>query len=172
MFPLTPATNSPLDEETAANYIADNQLSADALKWQKNRDGKQAIIMSEEQWELVQTVDMQMFYDTGRGYADLGLDNIFTFDDDGNMLPTLDRTWLSINGQVVAYYHTETLEKGSGQYSITGYVPVLLNGKDAHLILVFDHENEQGYVAGVSYDYNQDVTETTQIGRASCRERV
>ena len=109
---------------------------------------------------LVQTVDMQMYYDTGHGYADLGLDNVFEFDDDGNLLPTLDRTWLALDGQLVSYYHTETLEKGNDEYSITGYVPVLLNGDKAHLILVFDNENEQGYVAGVSYDYDEDVTET------------
>ncbi|MBQ6495599.1 MAG: peptidase C11 [Firmicutes bacterium] len=153
-------TDGDLDAESVAKYISENQLTAEDLVWQKNADGEQAIILSEDQWSLVQTVDMQMYYDTGHGYADLGLDNVFEFDDDGNLLPTLDRTWLALDGQLVSYYHTETLEKGNDEYSITGYVPVLLNGDKAHLILVFDNENEQGYVAGVSYDYDEDVTET------------
>ena len=149
-----------LDAEEVSKYISDNQLSADALKWQQNSNGDPAIILSEDQWGLVQTVDMQMFYDTGHGYANLGLDNIFEFDEDGNMLPSLEKTWLSLNGQLVSYYHTETLERGNDQYSITGYVPVLLNGEKAHLILVFDNNNEAGYVAGVSYDYDKKVTYT------------
>ena len=153
-------TNGSLDAETVASYVTENQLSADALVWQKNDDGDLSIILTEDQWDLVETVDMQMFYDTGHGYAELGLDNIFDFDDDGNLLPRLDRTWLALDGQLVPYYHTETLEKGNDEYSITGYVPVLLNGDDAHLILVFDNENEQGYVAGVSYDYDEEITET------------
>ncbi len=163
-------TKGPLDAETAASYIVNNQFDPSALKWQENSEGKLAIMLSEDQWDLIQTVDMQMFYDTGRGYADLGLDNIFEFDDDGNLLPNLDRTWLSINGRLVEYYHTETVEKGDDRYSITGYVPVLLNGEDAHLILVFDNDNEQGYVAGVSYDYDEAVTETAAKALPSLKE--
>ncbi|MBQ6496530.1 MAG: peptidase C11 [Firmicutes bacterium] len=153
-------SNGPLDAETAAEYVTNNRLSADAFQWQKNADGELAIILTEDQWNLIETADMQMFYDTGHGYADLGLDNVFSFDDDGNLLPALDRTWLALDGQLVAYYHTETLEKGNDEYSITGYVPVLLNGEPAHLILVFDNNNEQGYIAGVSYDYDEKITET------------
>ena len=152
--------DSTLDPETVAKYIENNKLSAEDLVWKKNDDGQQAIILTEDQWDLVQTVDMQMFYDTGHGYANLGLDNVFEFDDDGNLLPTLDRTWLALDGQLVSYFHSETLEKGNDEYSITGYVPVLLNGDEAHLILVFDNECEQGYIAGVSYDYDEEVTET------------
>ena len=53
-----------------------------------------------------------------------------------------------------------TVDFPDGSYSISGYVPVELNGEDAHLILTFDSANEDGYVAGVSYDYDEDVTET------------
>jgi hypothetical protein len=77
-----------------------------------------------------------LYYDDGNGYVDLGLDNNYDFDDDGNLIAVTDRTWLSINGRVVAYYHTDTQEDGDN-YTITGYVPAFLNGTRVNLILVF-----------------------------------
>ena len=149
----------PLDAKEVADYIADNHIASADLKWQKNKDGKQAIILTEDQWEIIQDADLNMYYDDGDGYVELGLDNIFDFDDDGNLLPNLSRTWLSIDGQPVAYYHTETVESGE-KYRITGYVPVKYNGELARLILVFDQNNEQGYIAGVSMDYSEGTTST------------
>jgi hypothetical protein len=35
----------------------------------------------------------------------------------------------------------------------------MLNGERVNLILTFDDQNEEGYVAGVSYDYDDTVTE-------------
>ena len=62
--------------------------------------------------------------------------------------------------KTVAYYHTDTLDISDEEYSITGYVPVLLNGEKAKLFLTFDNDNEAGYVSGVQYVYDEDVTET------------
>ena len=115
-------------------------------------------MMPEGQWSLVQTVDKSMLYQVGEGYLDLGLDNVFDFDSDGNLIPNDENSWLALNGNTVAYYHTETLEKGNDEYSITGYVPVLLNGETANLFLTFDNKNEQGYVSGVQYTYDEEVT--------------
>ncbi len=152
-------SESGLDADAVAEYVGENMLSIDDLNWSENKDGEQCISLSEDKWELIHSVDMGMFYDDGEGYIDLGLDNIYDFDDDGNLLPNLERTWLSLNGQVVAYYHTETFEYGNDKYTITGYVPALLNGERVNLILTFDDQNEQGYVAGVSYDYEEGTTE-------------
>ena len=92
-----------------------------------------------------------MYYDDGSGYYDLGLDNVFDFDDDGRLIASTDRTWIAINGQPVAYYHTDTTEDGD-DYTITGYVPVRLNGDRASLLLVFDNDNPRGYIAGAVYE--------------------
>ena len=149
-----------LDPIEAAGYIAKNCLDKNNLVWQENSEGQKCIKMPEGQWSLVQTVDKSMLYQVGDGYLDLGLDNVFDFDRDGNLIPSTENSWLALNGKTVAYYHTETLEKGNDEYSITGYVPVLLNGEAAKLFLTFDNENEQGYVSGVQYVYDQEVTET------------
>ena len=153
-------SEDPLDAAAVTEYISDNRITSDDIEWQKNADGKEAIILTEDQWSTISTADMSMYYDDGYGYMEMGLDNIFDFDDDGNLLPITDRSWLSIEGQPVAYYHTETMDYEDGTSTITGYVPVEYNGTDARLILVFDAENEQGRIAGVTYDYDEDVTET------------
>lgn len=149
-----------LNASEVADYIEANRITAEDLAWQENSDGKQVISLSEEQWEVVSTADKTVIANDGDGLIDLGLDNVFDFDDDGNLLPDTSRSWLSIDGQPVAYYHTETQDFSDGTYSITGYVPVELNGKTARLILTFDSDNEDGYIAGVSYDYAASTTET------------
>ena len=86
------------------------------------------------------------------------MDNVYNFDPNGGLLGEYDGTWLCINGQVVAYYHTDTVEEGN-DYTITGYVPALLNGDRVELIIVFDDENPYGYISGAKYIY-EDETET------------
>ena len=39
-----------------------------------------------EQWALVTGVDQNVFYDNGKGYVDLGLDNLFTLGKDGRLI--------------------------------------------------------------------------------------
>ena len=119
--------------------------------------------MPEDQWDLITKLDYNMFYDDGEGYVDLGLDNVYEFDEEGNLIGPSDRTWISINGQPVAYYHLDTTEDGNN-YTITGKVPVKLNGERVDLILVFDQDNPKGYVAGARPDYDEDETETESRG--------
>ena len=119
--------------------------------------------LSEEQWSLVHSLELNMFYDDGLGFIDLGLDNVFEFDESGRLIGETDRTWLAINGQPVAYYYTDTVDDGTN-YTITGRVPVLLNGERANLILVFDNENPYGYIAGARTDYVEGETETVAKG--------
>ena len=113
----------------------------------------------------MQGLDVNVFYDDGAGYIDMGLDNTFDFDDAGNLIGDTDGTWLSINGQPVAYYHLSTAEDGA-KYTITGYVPVLLNGERMDLILIFSDENPKGYIAGARPAYSAEETETVARGLA------
>ena len=49
--------------------------------------------------------------------------------------------------------------KSSKEYTITGRIPVLLNGDRAELIVVFDNNNPKGYIAGARYDYRNGETD-------------
>jgi hypothetical protein len=148
-----------LDIDQAASYIAANQLDTSALIWTSNAAGDDVIKLTEDQWKLVQNLELNMFYDDGEGYVDLGMDNIMDFDDEGNLKSQTDKTWLAIDGQIVAYYVID-VQGNSDSYAITGRVPCYLNGVRCNLILVFDSNNEDGYVAGACYDYVEGETDT------------
>ena len=149
-------------EDTAA-YLAENRLDESALVWQMNAQGDPVITLTEEQWSYVQGLELNMFYDDGQGYIDLGLDNVFDFDANGALLGVTDGTWLAINGQPVAYYHTNTTDDGEN-YTISGYVPALLNDERVELVLVFDNENPYGYIAGARTVYLDGETDTQAKG--------
>ena len=145
-----------ISDEDVAEYISENALDASALTWNVADDGTATMTLPEDQWDLIHSLDLNMFYDDGSGYVDLGLDNIYSFDDDGALVASTDRTWLAIDGQPVAYYHLDTVDDGEN-YTISGYVPAMLNDERVNLILVFDNENPHGYIAGAQADYGDDV---------------
>jgi len=152
-----------LSVEDTAQYLAENRLDADALIWQTNAQGQPVIALSEAQWGLVQGLELNMFYDDGQGFIDLGLDNVFDFDANGALMGETDGTWLAINGQPVAYYHTNTTDDGEN-YTISGYVPALLNDERVELVLVFDNDNPYGYIAGARTVYTDGETDTQAKG--------
>ena len=147
------------DAESASEYIAANQFSSDDLYWETNEEGQHIMAIADDKWALIQSLQVNMFYDDGAGYIDLGLDNTYEFTEDGRLIGDTDNTWLSIDGQPVAYYYETTIKDGDN-YTITGRVPVLVNGDRANLIIVFDNEHPYGYIAGARYDYVEGETET------------
>jgi len=135
-----------LTSEKAASYIMENHFDAGLLKW---KDGK--ITLPDKQWEMVDSVVINVFLDDGSGFIDLGTDTTFTRE--GNsLLSDYDGTWLSIDKQPVAYYYLNTVEDGEN-YVIYGYVPAILNGERVDLLLNFDSERPYGYIAGAQKKY-------------------
>ncbi|MBQ4465802.1 MAG: peptidase C11 [Oscillospiraceae bacterium] len=151
--------SNPLSQEQTADYISLHHFDTANLVWEQNDAGDYTMNLPESQWEMVQSLDLNLFYDDGTGYVDMGLDNLYSFDDNGNLVADTERNWLSINGQPVAYYHTDTMENGD-DYTISGYVPAFLNGDRVNLILVFDQDNPNGYIAGATTDYADGETDT------------
>ena len=149
-----------LDAAEALDTIQSGRISSDDLTWQTNDQGKPYIELAEDQWDSVVMADKCMYYDDGDSYIELGLDNLYDFDDDGNLLANTDHYWITIEGQPVAYFHTDSSVSEKETDAFTGYVPVELNGKEAHLILSLDNE-ENNYIAGACYDYDPSVTQTS-----------
>ncbi len=161
-----------LDIEAASEYIASTHFDPSALTWSTNGSGQDVVALADEQWGLVKDLELNVFYDDGDGYIDLGLDNLFELDENGALLAPEDKTWLSIEGQPVAYYHLDT-QGDSSSYIITGRVPCMLNDVRCDLIIVFTSENEDGYIAGACYDYVEGETDTvaknlTEIKAGDC----
>ena len=158
-----------LGVEEQAQYISENQFDASLLSWEVASDGSYYMPISQDQWSLVHSVELCMYYDDGTGYLDLGQDNLFEIDDDGNLIADTDFAWLSINGQPVAYHHLDTIEDGD-EYTMTGYVPAMLNGEKVKLIIIHDSDNPNGYIAGAEPFYSEDVTETVSRGLIDLEE--
>ena len=151
-------SNRMVSDEETIQYIAENHIDTSALYWTENEEGKPVMKLSEQQWGLVQSLDLNLFYDDGEGYIDLGLDNIYSFDEDGNLVADDGDTWLAINGHIVPYYHLDTTEDGEN-WTITGRVPAFLNDERVSLIIVFDNDTPTGYVAGASTEYDDEEIE-------------
>ncbi len=149
-----------LDDEAAAEYISSHYFDGTQLTWTDTENGA-AIVLPEDQWELVQTLQANMFYDDGEGYIDLGLDTVYDFDENGNLLAPEEMTWLAVNSQPVAYCHESTVSTGD-DYMISGYIPVLYNGDRAELIVVFTDEEPYGTVSGVRRVYADGETATAE----------
>ena len=139
----------------AAEYIMANHFDASALVWQNGK-----ITLPGEQWNLVTSVVKNVFYDDGSGFIDLGCDAEFDYDQGtGTLTDNFDGTWLSIDGQPVAYYYLNTVDEGE-KYVIYGYVPAILNGERVNLIVNFDSERPYGYIAGAQKVYADGESDT------------
>lgn len=153
-----------INPEATAQYISENLFDNSKLVWTETAEGTKVISLSEDQWGLVQDLDLSVYIDDGEGFIDLGLDNIFSFNDSGELIGEYDGAWMGVNGQPVAYYRTESFYDGEN-YRYSGYIPCLINGEYARLIVVFDNENPNGYIASVEYEYREGETETIAKSR-------
>ncbi len=147
-----------MSEEDMTAYIADNFFDDSYLVWQ-NLDGQQVISMPEDQWSLVQGLYANLFFDDGEGYMDMGMDNVFDFDEAGNLLTPSEMTWIAVNDQPVAYYHESTVSSGDS-YEILGRIPVLYNEERADLMVRFTDAEPYGKIVGVRKVYTQGETDT------------
>ena len=150
---------SGLSEDIIIETLAQDQFDAGQLFWRTDDNGTHFLRLSEEQWGKISRLNVNMLFDDGSGYIDLGMDNVFQFTSGGDLIGDTDRTWLSIDGQPVAFYHINTVQNGESSVT-TGRVPCMLNGERSDLIIVFDAENPYGYIAGARTDYVEGETET------------
>ena len=159
----SPETARELDADSTALYIADNTLDGAALVF-SSENGKPVLRLSAQQWSLVCDLDLNLFYDDGQGYIDLGLDNVFTEDGKGGLIGDDSGAWIALNGQIVAYYREAT--SGGETW---GYIPVLLDGDRAELVTLWDEVN--GFrVVGARRVYKDGETDT--VAKAESLENI
>ena len=148
--------------DIAANFLDPGRIAV------SYKNGQPVLELTDEEWGLVQTVELNLFVDDGEGYIDLGLDN--TFDFDGNaLLLQHDGTWLTVNGKLAAYYLVSDSENPDGSWTTIGRIPALLNGELVNLQVVFDDDNPYGTVTGAYPFYENGETETSPKGLVPLR---
>lgn len=160
-----------LSEEDTARYIAENSFDPTALVWTQNSEGNSVISLPEEQWELISGLDYNLFYDDGKGYINLGLDVVFDFDEEGNLLAPDGAYWLGLNNTPVAFYHEQSVGEGEEQV-VSGYVPAILNGEYVDILLRWYGSTESWEVAGLRASYLNGETETVAKGVPSLNDEV
>jgi len=148
--------------EQSGEYLEGHRFDPSALAWSV-KDGQRVLSLSEEQWDLVQDVELNVFVDDGAGYIDLGLDNVFSLNEDGDLIGEYDRTWLAVNGQIVAYYMLSS-EGTAEDYKIMGRIPARLNGQRVDLVACFTDECPEGEILGAAPCYDEE-TETATVAK-------
>ena len=139
------------------NYIQQNYLDpASVMHGVDTSSGSPLLRLTDEEWELVQDIELNVFYNDGTGYIDLGMDNTYEFDNDGNLKAGYDGTWLYFNDHPVSYY-MESDDRNGKNYVITGRVPALLNGELVDIIVQFTNETPNGEIVGARINYNGEV---------------
>jgi len=154
--------------ESQIDQIAETTLDADSLVFTEKNE-ETVLALTEDEWELIQKIELNVFYDDGEGYIDLGLDNVYSFNPDGDLVVEYDGTWIALNGQIVPYYLIDSVEEGEA-YSIRGRVPALLNDERVEIILLFDDQNPYGVVAGARRVYADGETDTLAKGLMQLQE--
>ncbi len=160
-----PADRAWVDTELIADKaesIAENFLEPGRICISSGDSGN-VLSLTDSEWSLVQTVELNIFADDGKGYVDLGLDNVFEMD--GNdLLLDYDQTWLTMDGQLVAYYLVSDSENPDGSWTTIGRIPAILNGDLVNLQVIFNDENPDGAVTGAYPFYQNGETETSPKG--------
>ncbi len=141
------------DADKTAELIAGNIFDQTQLELKENSDGQKVISMDDEQWKIVDHLLFNVYYDDGEGLIDLGTDNVYDFDAEGNLICESDGTWLSIDGNTIAYYYESMYYVDDDNYLIKGYSPIIYNDQRAKLIIAFDNERPDGYIVGIQIDY-------------------
>lgn len=134
-----------------SEYYENHYLNAGDLQL-TDKNGRVVLQLTDEQWDLIQSVELNIFFDDGEGYIDLGLDNLYEFDSDGDLLISFDGTWLALDGHVVAWY-VDSYEDDGTTWSVSGRIPALLNGNRVDIIVKFDTDYPDGVVCGARAIY-------------------
>lgn len=100
----------------------------------EERESYFALTLSDEDWEIINDIQMQLFYDDGEGYIDLGTDNYFEIDHDGALMVDYDGLWFTLGDKIVPLYVSTEGD------SVEGYIPCELNGEYVNLVVQWNEE--------------------------------
>lgn len=148
--------------ESSAAQISQNMLDPGRIFFTE-KNGKNVLKLTDAEWDLIQSVELNVYVDENGHYIDLGYDNTIDFDADGDLVADYDYTWLTVDGHLVAYYMVSDTENSDGSYTTIGYIPALLNDERVEIGVVFDNESPYGRITGAKPVYGNE-TDTEAKG--------
>ena len=137
------------------DYYDENNYSGELeIFW---KEDYYALRLSDDDWDYITAIELEVYLDDGEGYIKLGQDNLFGFDEDGDLIVEFDNTWVALDGQIVCFYAMEDVVEDDFWYT-WGVVPAELDGREIEIVLIWDSDNPGGYVAGARNVYDGPVT--------------
>ena len=133
-------------------------VNAGNLILTENSAGQKTLSLSQSEWDAVRDINLNVWVDDGEGYIDLGIDPIYSFDDEGALIVDYDGLWAGINGQVVSYYPLYAEPMSEQEYRYGFYVPIMYNGERADIILEYNNDAPSGEVLGIRKVYEDGIT--------------
>lgn len=140
------------EQESEENYDVSEY---EDLIINENANGDFVLELTDEQWNSLTSITLEALLDDGEGYIDLGIDNVWTCDDDGNLIVEFDYTWVTINGQTVPFFFEYEYDNGDDDWYTYGSVPITLDGEYCELVVYWGSSNPGGYVAGYRPYYDE-----------------
>jgi hypothetical protein len=135
--------------------VGRNHLDPGNLVLTENSAGQKVLSLSQDDWDMVRDINLNVWVDDGKGYIDLGLDSVYSFDDEGSLIVDgYEGTWIGINEQVVSYYQTGGEYVSEDKWTYSGYIPVMYNGERANIEIEFNQDTPDGVVLGVRRIYD------------------
>jgi hypothetical protein len=138
--------------EIFPELLGRNMVHSDVFRLSE-ADGKQVLKLSEEDWKKIHEIQLSVWVDDGAGYIDLGRDAIYNFDGEGNLLMDYDQRWLTINGQPVSFYILSNETWQNDAWTMTGYIPAMLNERQVRILVQFDEKHPDGEILGAQNVY-------------------
>ena len=143
-------------ENYSEKYFEENDNDFEDLKIKESGDNY-ILELADEDWDNITNITLNCIADYKEYYMDFGADDYWELDENDNLIVGYDQQWVALNGCIVPFYFEERYE--TDDYFLTsGYVPCIYNGKDAEIVVAWDTENPNGYVAGVRMVYNNQIS--------------
>ena len=118
-------------------------------------DSAYSVTLSEEDMQYLASADACLMMDISEEdfpcYLDLGYTQDVIVDwNQGKLYGLFDGTWPTLDGQMVCIY-----DQVANESFIRSLIPVLLNGNETYLLVVFDETNPGGIVVGETEGYTE-----------------
>ena len=114
-----------------------------------DKDGTYVLQLSDEDWNIVDKIELQVYINDEEGYISLGSDDFYEFDEDGDLIVDYDFYWLYMNGCLVPY---EAFRSGN-EYSL-GFVQAYLNDDELIKIWIKMTEDDCTVLGYTPYESN------------------
>lgn len=129
-------------------YVAENYIDPARITVEQDASGRRTLTLTDEEWDLIQALELNVYVDDGAGFIDMGLDNVELQWNGNTVALDWDGYWMTVNGHPVAFYMDSVTEEDDGSFTTRGHIPALLNGELVYLDVVFDEASPDGVITG------------------------